>query len=351
MKGESRYEYIENIYDKLTTKLVKGEYLFIYYYTNSALAGLNYSPDNLNSPNNEYTFNFVPKNSKEKALIINNFNINQIQYQFNYCKSKNPIEMFYQSRNDTSEKSITFNYNQMISINDIFDGTTKLRFESSEDFVFSYSFIDQNEELIENYTNWKDERIEINNLTINEVSIKNDSNIVSIKFNQNYINSLARYIVVLSQKNKTNSIANLSNPCYITKLVTEKEKGIKIINIYDIGEDNISVDIDLTDILSYDGEYIVSIISQELRFEKKLNFYTPFEFSGPFKEKKNEENDKKNNKKNNNKILIILISIFVPIILIIAIILIYRYIRKKDQKIDFTKQTKELSSEELLSPI
>ena len=63
---------------------------------------------------------------------------------------------------------------------------------------------------------------------------------------------------------------NFEDPCYVTKLVTEKPDGIKVINKYDIGENEyINVELDLSDFLTPQTEYIVSIISQELRFEKK----------------------------------------------------------------------------------
>ncbi len=95
-----------------------------------------------------------------------------------------------------------------------------------------------------------------------------------MKFKPNYKNSLTRYIFVIAEKNEDNTLENFEDPCYVTKLVTEKPNGIKVINKYDIGENEyINAELDLSDLLTPQNEYIVSIISQELRFEKKINFY------------------------------------------------------------------------------
>ena len=95
-----------------------------------------------------------------------------------------------------------------------------------------------------------------------------------MKFKPNYKNSLTRYIFVIAEKNEDNTLENFEDPCYVTKLVTEKPDGIKVINKYDIGENEyINVELGLSDFLTPQTEYIVSIISQELRFEKKINFY------------------------------------------------------------------------------
>lgn len=69
---------------------------------------------------------------------------------------------------------------------------------------------------------------------------------------------------------------NFANPCYITKIITEKPKGVLIKKIYDIGEnDLIEVDIDISEILDVTDNYILNILSQEIRFEKKLNYLIP----------------------------------------------------------------------------
>ena len=47
----------------------------------------------------------------------------------------------------------------------------------------------------------------------------------------------------------------------------------------DTGENNtISVDVDIYDIINITDDYIINIISQEMRYEKKINYYIPTEF-------------------------------------------------------------------------
>ena len=70
-----------------------------------------------------------------------------------------------------------------------------------------------------------------------------------------------------------NTLKNFENPCYITKLVTEWSEGVKIIDTYNIGKDDlINVEVEIYNIVNKENKYVVNIISQELRFEKKLIF-------------------------------------------------------------------------------
>ena len=277
--------YIENIYDKINTKLVDGEYLYFYSSLN-VLQNIEINYDNLNliNPKNVYTFNVIPKNEEKKSLIINNKNYNKIKYQINYCKSPHSINMYYQGEQSLEEELITFDGDNQIKDQIINSTSFKLRFESNEDFVFSYSFIDSADKYANNKEDWKNERQILKELTIKEIIKKNTddkySNIYTINFYPNYKSSSTKYIIVIAPKNENNSKDTLSNPCYITKLVTENMENIKIINTVDIGEnDLISVDVDITDMLNYANEFIVNIISQELRYDKKINYYTPIEFS------------------------------------------------------------------------
>ena len=277
---ENHYEtiYLENIYDKLKDKLVDGENFYLYYFGNDDVE-VEYSSVNINPSNNEFTFNVIQKNVEEQNLIINNLNKNKIKYQVNYCSSSNnKIKLFYQSIYDFSENEREFTENKIIE-ETIKEGTIKLWFESNEDFVFSYSFVDEFDERFNETEKWWDERKETNNLIINKINKKENSNLYTLNFNANYRNSSTRYIIVIAPKNEKYTNETLSNPCFITKLVTEKSKEVKIINIVDIGENEyIDVDVDLYSTPEYKGEYIIGIISQELRFEKKLNFYKAFEF-------------------------------------------------------------------------
>ena len=274
--------YLENIYEKLKTKLVKGEYLYLYY---TGLYGddnfeISYDNYNLNNPNNEYIFNVIPKNAENKTLIINNYFMNSIIFQINFCKSPHDIKMFYQTSNSVEELSFVFNSQKRKNVQKLNKLPLKLRFESKEDFVFSYSFFDNGDILSSKNEEWSKYRKELEKLIIKEVIVDNFG-FISINFYPNYQSSSTRYIIVITPKNENNTLETLSNPCHISNLATEKAEGVKIINIVDIGEKeliNVNVDINDNDFLA-NNEFIIGIISQELRFDKKINFYEPIEFT------------------------------------------------------------------------
>ena len=113
-------------------------------------------------------------------------------------------------------------------------------------------------------------------------------------------------------------------------------------NIYDIGEnDLISVDFNLEG--NPNGEYIINIISQELRYEKKINHYIPKIFT-----KYIERPKKRNNK--NNILTIVLISIGGFIVLVLLLYLILRCVKKR-KEIDFTKKAQEIQETKLLNEL
>ena len=162
--------YIENVYDKLKTELVKNEYLYIY---SSGYLSIKYT-ENLHHKNNEYNFDVIPKNSKEKSLIIyigNNFygGRDNIVYQVNFCKSPHIINVV---QNDFSNSTkIEFNNENRINEQKLKEGPSiKLTFDSKEDFIFSYSLIDKTDENIKNYEVWNKERQVLTNFSIEEVS-------------------------------------------------------------------------------------------------------------------------------------------------------------------------------------
>ena len=268
--------FIENIYDKLKVNLTKGENLYFYYATQSGREIKQFKyVENLNHKNNDYNFNYIPKNSGNKTLIISNNNEDKkkIRYQINYCKSSGPIKMFYQNE-ISKEILIEFNNDTRIIDYNVSQYSHRIRFESENDFVFSYSFYDNIDLEINNKEKWKEEREVLTNLTIDEISKKypddNTSDIFLIKFKANYINSPVRYIIIIASNDENNTKENFNNPCYITKIVNEKTKGSKIIDIYDIGKNDIlEIEVDINDILGKTDKYILNIISQELRFDKK----------------------------------------------------------------------------------
>ena len=340
---EDRILFIENIYDKLKTKLVKGESLYLHYIGLEENIEISYNYTNINNPKNEYTFFLISKNDENSTLIINNKNMEKIKYHINYCQSYHNLTMFYQSSESFLEESFEFN-SEITTIEQYTDDNKpfKLRFESNEDFVFSYSFIDDMDNLFNKEDEWISQRKELTNLKINEIKkLSKYSKVISIKFYPNYKESSTRYIIVIAPKNEIYSKENLSNPCFITKLVTEKVEGIKIINSADIGEnDLIYIEADISDIIK-DGnnEFIVNIISQELRFEKKLNFYTPYEFSDVFEDKKGL-----------STLYIVLISVFGFIFIVVILFFILRYCKKR-KKNDFERQTVNMPEEKLMSDI
>ena len=197
--------FIENIYDKLKTKLVKNEFLYFYY--SKALDykfEIQYS-ESLNNPNNEYTFIVVPRNEVNKTLIINNFNKQYIKHQIYFCQSPHNVTYFYQSGgsnkfNYTLTKELT-SVTQSISL-----APFKLRFQSEEDFIYCYSIWDDKDYSANENKEWKKEREVLTNLYIENLSIKkinNElSNIISINFYPNYKASSTRYIIAVTPKTK-----------------------------------------------------------------------------------------------------------------------------------------------------
>ena len=119
------YIYIENIYDKLKSELVENEFLYLYILIDDFNSYVNYKDtikieyfsDNINNPNNEYTFTYIPKNKENKTLIINNGKNNKdssfkkISYQIKFCKShsnSNNVRMYYQGFSSNDETYIKF---------------------------------------------------------------------------------------------------------------------------------------------------------------------------------------------------------------------------------------------------
>ena len=188
--------------------------------------------------------------------------------------------MFYQESESFEEKILEFNNEIRYIDHDISVRANKLRFNSKNNFVFSYSFIDSTDISINDCKKWNNQREVLANLTIENITKKypddNTSDIFTIKFRPNYKKSSTRYIIIIAQNEGSNSLENFKNPCYLTKLATEKTEGTKNINMVDIGEnDLIEANIDIYDILGKTDKYIINIISQEIRFEKKINYYEP----------------------------------------------------------------------------
>ena len=148
------------------------------------------------------------------------------------------MEMLYQ--NFSYNYTFIFNEKKTIIRKELGKSPIKIQFNSEEDFIFSYSFIDKSDIDINGYDEWKNERKVLNNLVIKEV---NNNNYLTIKFYPNYKYPSTKYIIVISPIDN-NNITILSNPYYIINLVTNKNNNTKIINYVDIGEgDLISVNV------------------------------------------------------------------------------------------------------------
>ena len=113
---------------------------------------------------------------------------------------------------------------------------------------------------------------------------------------------------------------------------------MKIINIFDIGEkDLIEADVDIRDIDDKsNGNYIVNIISQELRFSKSMNLYKPKIFN--IKSGDDDDNDDIE-----NKLLIITIISLSCIIFIFIVIGIILYIKKRSDYDNLRDQVNQVS--------
>ena len=157
----------------------------------------------------------------------------------------------------------------------LFQGDNKMTFRTNQPVVFSYSYLDYIDEnlFVKNEAYWNEREV-LSDLKIEEIKDKDINNIMKIKFKPNYKQSSTRYIILVAQKNSENTLDNFKDPCFVTRLLNQRPEGVTVDVIYDVGDkDSIDAEVRISSILSNTNEYIVTIISQELRFEKKINFY------------------------------------------------------------------------------
>ena len=121
--------------------------------------------------------------------------------------------------------------------------------------------------------------------------------------------------------------------------------------IYDIGiTDTINAIVDISPItkLNENQEFLVNIISQELRLEKNINFYNPYEFKHTGKEKSKDGDDSYDDEPTSEVIpkdnegsesASLALAIVVPILAVIIIILIVLLIFSR--KINSSKRSKD----------
>jgi hypothetical protein len=317
----------------MKVKLVPNEKFYIYgeeSVINNLL--IEYIDKNLNNANNDYNIFLIPVNDKNNSIIINTAELRDIYLDFKFCE-KDTIFNF--SFTFGSEGYDIFTNSNITNLRrKIMRGDNKLTFQTNKQFIFTYSFYDDTDEsFVEAYYN---ERSVFDELIIDEIVDKNNKdNIIKIKFNPNYKQSSTRYIILIAQKNNENTIDNFKNPCFIVDLLNRKPQGVLSDVIYDIGENSlIEAEVDISNILHDKNEYILNIISQELRFDKKINFYEPKEFTLAGKDHEDEDSgssgtdgtDKTEGTKGSSLALAIVIPILSVIIvgLVIFIILIKR---------------------------
>ena len=272
--------YFPNYYDKLKTGLVEGEKLFVYYYIindESQSISTILTPTYYSSLKNinDHTFLVIPANTgeeEERSFLLKFYDKETFSFQAHYCSNNDgtkPIIEVYDEIIEIEDSKIYY-------INNWLDYIYILFPFSSNEFVFSYSFYDKYDYIINSTSNWKNDRQVIENLNIKKAEIDFNTNIANVQFTPNYINSSTKYFIIIGPKNDTFNIESFNNPCFLIELITENSFGVKIYEAMSIGEEYIDVNIDINDLISENSEnkdYIVNIVSLELRFEKKLNFY------------------------------------------------------------------------------
>ena len=288
--------YMDNLYNKLKTKLVTGEFLYIYYLsdTNPNLQ-VKYIQNNLNIKNDDFKIFYMPKNddnnSAENTIVINAYEY-QIIHNIKFCAPNTNINLYLEGRykekySITNEDSFNLT---------LYRGSNKLSFKANQPFIYYYSIYDIIDDgMIKKNTDWSNERVIYNDLKITEVKDEGgNNNKMSITFKPNYKKSSTRYIIIVGLKNNDNTIDSFNDPCYISQLLNTRPEGVKVFKIYDIGDkETITASVDISSItdLNKEQEFIVNIVSQELRFGKKINFYTPYKFGHTGKEKSQDDED------------------------------------------------------------
>ena len=278
---ESREHYFDNIYEKLKEKLVPNEKVYIYHYADANKnIKIEYIGKNLENKNNAYNIFLIPANNEENSLIIYTYGLEHIIPAFYFCHFNTSLQLSFLG-SSYKEMQIT-NDGELPDEFSLLSGDNKLTFKTNYPLIFSYLYLDGiDEEYFDRDESLSKKRIVLYDLLLEEVKDKNDKdNVIAIKFKPNYKQSSTRYIIMIAQQNDQNTLDTFKEPCYITGLLNQRPSGVKVDIIYDIGDnDSINAEVDITDILNNSNKYVVNIISQELRFERKINFYQPKEFN------------------------------------------------------------------------
>ena len=274
--------YLDNLYEKMKVKLVPNEKLYIYASTDQIKSiNIEYIDKNLNNANNDYNIFLIPNNNEANSLIINTAQDDIIIADLHFCKSDTTLKLsFLGNENETEYTYTKDTLTEKEREFRLFQGDNKMTFRTNQPVVFSYSYLDYIDEnlFVKNEAYWEERKV-LNDLKIEEIKDKDINNIMKIKFKPNYKQSSTRYIILVAQKNSENTLDNFKDPCFVTRLLNQRPEGVTVDVIYDVGDkDSIDAEVRISSILSNTNEYIVTIISQELRFKKKINFYEPKEF-------------------------------------------------------------------------
>ena len=123
-------------------------------------------------------------------------------------------------------------------------------------------------------------------LSITDAKSENDkNNKIRIKFKPNYKNAQTRYIIIAAKKTEAITEEKFNDFCYIAELLNQRPEGITVDYIYEVGDtDLMEAEIDISSIveLNKTENFIINIISQKLRYDRKINIYTSkvFEHTG-----------------------------------------------------------------------
>ena len=344
-KRDSGVLYLDNIYERLKVKLVKGEKLYIYSNTEQIRKlNIEYIGKNLNNKNNDYNIFLIPNNNEDNTLIINTDEANVIFTDIYFCKNDTTLKISHFGRDSEKEITITNDdFTKYMRAFELYRSDNKMTFKTNQPVVFTYLFWDViDDDVYDEIEDFRRERVVLNDSTIEEIGDKNNNdNVIKIKFKPNYKQSSTRYIMIIAQKTGDNTLDNFKDPCYITGLLNQRPNGVKVETIYDVGDnDSINAEVDISDILTKSNNYLMNIISQELRFDKKINFYEPKEFNHVGKEKKGGDEgdgDDEGGLKGTSLVLAIVLPIVGAIIIALVIIFICR--RKSSSSRDIEKLT------------
>jgi len=335
-RRENGVHYFDNIYEKVKGKLVEGEKVYIYhFYNQNQRLKIEYVSKSLDNKNNDFNIYYIPGTNEENTLLINTYEIRYIKPDLHFCSANTIFKLSYLLSNEEEESAIFTkeNITELTKLSKIklFEGDNKISVTSNQPFVFSYSYYDlvDNDYFKDNKAFLSERKI-FENPTIEEVGDKNNiDDMIKIKFKPNYNQSSTRYIIIIAQQNSQNTLDKFKDNCFIAKLLNNRNTGVKVDTIYDIGDkDLIEAEVDISDILHSGNKYLVNIISQELRFDKKINFYQPKEFNHVGKKPIDNDPDKGDDGDNGGSSSLAL-AIALPIVGVIIIALVVIFILKR----------------------